>query len=76
MEVVSPASARADRVTKRRLHQEARTPEYWVVDPDARVIERWRPDDARPEVSDGTLEWMPDDATEALRLDVQRLFEE
>ena len=76
VEIVSPASARADRVTKRRCYQQSRTPEYWVVDPDARVIERWRPDDTRPEVIEDSLEWRPDGATDAVRLDVGRLFEE
>ena len=76
VEVLSPGSGRADRVTKRRVYQQARTPEYWVVDPDARVIERWRPDDTRPEIVDGTLEWHPEGATEPLRLDVARLLEE
>src|SRR5690606_7670743 len=48
VEVVSPSSGRADRLTKRRLYQRAGVPEYWVVDVDARLIERWRPDDDRP----------------------------
>ena len=76
VEIVSPASARADRVTKRRYYQQSRTPEYWVVDADARVIERWRPDDERPEIVDGMLEWHPEGATEPLRLDVARLLGE
>jgi hypothetical protein len=32
-------------------------PEYWVVDLDARLIERWRPDDARPEILTDRIEW-------------------
>lgn len=76
IEVVSPSSARADRVTKRLVHQRAGTPEYWVVDPDAPTIDRWRPDDARPEVIDGVLEWHPAGATTPLRLDVEGLFAE
>ena len=76
VEVLSPGSVRADRVAKRRLHQRAGTPEYWVVDAEARTIDRWRPDDDRPEVVDGTLEWLPAGAEEPLRLDVARLLEE
>ena len=76
IEVVSPGSAHADRVTKRRLNQRAGTPEYWVVDPDARVIERWRPDDARPEIVDGTFECHPEGATGPLTLDVALLLAE
>jgi Uma2 family endonuclease len=76
VEVVSPSSARADRVTKRRLHQRAGTPEYWIVDPDARTIDRWRPDDERPEVAAEELVWHPEGATAPLRLDVGRLLED
>ena len=76
VEVLSPRSGRGDRVVKRRLHQRAGTPEYWVIDPDARAIERWRPDDERPEVIDGVLEWRPAGASEPLVLDVERLLGE
>ena len=66
IEVVSPGSAHADRVTKRRLNERAGTPEYWVVDPD----------DARPEIIDGTFEWHAEGASEPLALDVARLLAE
>jgi len=47
VEILSPSSARADRITKRRRFQRAGIPEYWVVDLDARTLERWRPDPYR-----------------------------
>ncbi len=47
VEIVSPSSARHDRVTKRRFFQRVRVPEYWVVDTDARTVERWRSGDGR-----------------------------
>lgn len=59
VEVISPSSARADRITKRRLYQRHRVPEYWIVDLDARVIERWRPDDDRAELLTERIEWQP-----------------
>ena len=31
-----------------------------AVDPDARLIERWRPDDLRPEILDSLAPWGPD----------------
>lgn len=74
IEILSPSSRRGDRVTKRRLHKRAGTPEYWIVDAEARAIERWRPADERPEVVDGMLEWHPDGATAPLRLDVGALL--
>jgi Uma2 family endonuclease len=59
VEVISPSSARADRITKRRLYQRQRVPEYWIVDLDARLVERWRPDDDRPELLSERLDWQP-----------------
>jgi Uma2 family endonuclease len=43
VEVLSPSSAHFDRVRKRRFFQRVGVPEYWIVDVDARLIERWRP---------------------------------
>lgn len=76
VEVLSPRSGRGDRVVKRMLHQRVGTPEYWVVDVDARVVERWRPADARPEIVDGVLSWHPEGATAPLELDLARLLAE
>ena len=50
-------------------------PEYWIVDVDARVLERWRPEDARPEVLDSELVWAPRDDVAPLVIDVAALFE-
>jgi Uma2 family endonuclease len=57
VEVVSPASARADRVAKRRLYQRQGVATYWIVDPDARLVEVWHPEDARPEIVTDRLTW-------------------
>ena len=40
IEVLSPTTARYDRLTKRRLYQQQGI-EYWIVDLDGRVVERW-----------------------------------
>lgn len=76
VEILSPTSARSDRVRKRRLYQRAGVPEYWIADPDARLIERWRPEDERGEVHDERLVWQPDSGTPALTIDVEELFAE
>ena len=39
VEVVSPGSARRDRVWKLKLYAEAGVREYWIVDPEAKAIE-------------------------------------
>lgn len=74
VEVLSPSTARYDRTLKRLRYQRAGIPEYWIVDLDARLVERWRPADARPEILSDRLVWQPGDA--ALDLDLVRLFSE
>jgi Uma2 family endonuclease len=74
VEVLSPTSLRHDRVTKRRFFQRVKVPEYWVVDPDTRLVERWTPDDDRPEVLDDRLTWWPVGEAAALEIDVTALF--
>jgi Uma2 family endonuclease len=39
VEVVSPSTTRADRVVKRKTYQRHGIPTYWVVDPDAGLVE-------------------------------------
>ena len=74
VEILSPSSAHADRQVKRRLYQRERVPEYWVVDVDARLIERWRPDDTRPEILDQQLAWQPDPVHASLVIELGRYF--
>lgn len=74
VEVLSPGTASRDRGIKRRLYQHHGTGEYWIVDLDGRVVERWRADDERPEVADGVLEWRPEGAAEALAIDLPGYF--
>ena len=57
IEVTSPSTASRDRVRKRLRYQRAGIREYWIVDADARLIERWRPGDERPEIATDTLLW-------------------
>lgn len=73
VEILSPTTAPRDRGAKRRIYQQAKVQQYWIVDLDARLIERWRPEDTRPEVVDDVLEWtLPGGASG--RLDVRRFF--
>ena len=74
IEVLSPSTAAQDRGTKRRLYLEAGVEEYWVVDLDARLIERWRAGDERPEIVDGELKWSLS-AGVAGSIDLPPLFE-
>jgi Uma2 family endonuclease len=74
VEVLSPSTAKADRTTKRARFQRAGIPEYWIVDTDARVIERWRPEDVRPEVLADKISWQPLPSIEPLVIELPLLF--
>jgi Uma2 family endonuclease len=77
IEVLSPSTARYDRGLKRRRYQRAGVPEYWIVDVDAALVERWRPGDDRPEIAAGLLVWGPEPTTgdgQRLQLDVGAFF--
>ncbi len=60
IEILSPSTAARDRGAKRRIYQAAGVAEYWIVDPDARLIERWTPGEARPEIITDRLVWEPE----------------
>ena len=74
VEALSPTTARADRIKKRRIYQDEGVPEYWIIDLDARVVERWRPGDERPEILADRLVWRPRDEIEALTIDLEQYF--
>ena len=57
IEILSPSTASRDRGVKRRVYQTTGIGEYWIVDLDARLIERWTPGDERPEVLATQLAW-------------------
>jgi Uma2 family endonuclease len=76
IEVLSPATARYDRLVKRVRFQRAGIGEYWIVDLDAHVVERWRPEDERPEILAETLVWMPRGTEPGLTIDLLDLFKE
>ncbi len=64
IEIVSPSTARADRTVKRRL------------DLEARVIERWRPGDERPEILAETITWLCEAGVAPLVIDLPEFFAE
>jgi Uma2 family endonuclease len=74
-EALSPSSGRFDRVVKREPYQR-HVSEYWIVDLDARLFERWRPDDDRPEIVVRELVWHPSGAVVPFRLDLPAYFAE
>lgn len=74
VEILSPSTARADRVAKRTLYRTEGVDEYWVVDLEARSIERSTPHDHRMEIFAEELTWLPAGATTPLVVDIAAYF--
>jgi Uma2 family endonuclease len=73
-EVLSPSTANWDRGRKRALYQRTGVPEYWIVDLDARLIERWTPGDERPEILRERIAWTDPIRGTELTIDLERYF--
>lgn len=73
IEVLSPSTARFDRVQKRGKYL-AMGAEYWIVDLDARVFEVWRPGSPQPVIEDRQEEWTAPEAGQALTLELDSFF--
>lgn len=74
VEVLSPSTAGRDRGVKRWHYQRAGVAEYWIVDLEARRVERWTPTSGRAEVLDSTLVWSPRGARDAIEIDLVAYF--
>ena len=73
IEILSPSSGHHDRVRKRPFYQR-HVPDYWIVDLDARLFERWTPADTRPEVLTEALQWRPVGAETTLTIAIPKFF--
>jgi Uma2 family endonuclease len=73
IEVLSPSTARADRLRKRPRYQRAGI-ECWLVDLDSQLIERWVPGEDRPRICADVVKWQPAGASESFELDVLALM--
>lgn len=74
VEVISPSSGRRDRLDKRTLYQEHRVETYWIVDPDAQLVEEWHPDEARPAIIGERLVWRVGAGAPEVVIDVAKVF--
>ena len=76
VEVLSPSTHRTDRLRKRRLYLRQGVPEYWIVDVDNRVVERWRHGEDVGTVLTQRLVWQPDrdPAIAPLTIDLPEYF--
>ena len=76
IEVLSPSTARADRHRKRLIYRSEGVSEYWIIDGDARLVERWRPGDERPEIVLDEIVWSPRAELPPFRLVLDEFFDD
>jgi Uma2 family endonuclease len=76
VEILSPSSVHNDRIVKRDFYMNAGVPEYWIVDLDARIVERWVPTSNTPQISVALLSWQPAGAQSPLLVNLEHLFDE
>ena len=74
VEILSPSTQREDRVRKRDFYLAHGVREYWIVDLDARVIERWTPEQTTPELHRNEMVWHPAGARSPLVIDLETYF--
>ncbi len=75
-EVLSPSTERTDRGRKRELFQTRGVPEYWIVNVEARVFERWRPGATQAELATERIEWRPAGGVEPFHLELGEFWRE
>jgi Uma2 family endonuclease len=63
-----------DRGVKRQLYQRHGVGEYWIVDTQNLVIERWQAAAGEPTLHDAQLEWQPPAEVSPLVIDLDQLF--
>ena len=63
VEILSPSSLRTDRIVKRDFYLANNVEEYWIVDLDARLVERYLPAREIPELLREKLVWSPRDVS-------------
>ncbi len=75
IEILSPATARADRFTKRRLYQEYGVVTYWVVDLEERLVEVWTPEALFPVVEREAIRWRHPASDQEVVIDWDRMLD-
>lgn len=75
VEIISPSSVRTDRITKRDFYLDAGVAEYWIVDLDARLVERWIPSRETPDLARTSIEWLPAGAASGLTINLTEVFD-
>jgi Uma2 family endonuclease len=74
VEILSPSTAHHDRVVKRDYFMRNDVGEYWIVDLDGRLVERWRRGDVHPEILSDELLWQPVETIDPFILNLPDFF--
>jgi Uma2 family endonuclease len=76
VEILSPTTSSIDRVKKPRRYSDFGIPEYWVVDPEERVVWVWRfaAGAIEAERVSGRLSWHPEGAGHPFEIGPEELF--
>jgi Uma2 family endonuclease len=76
VEVTSPSTANYDSQTKRGLYLDAGVPEYWIVDPEAQTIARWRNTTDPGELLTDAIEWHPAGMSSAFTMELREFLDD
>lgn len=76
VEVLSPSTAKRDRLLKRDRYLHFGVPEYWIVDPDVREVLAYRADQGSnsPEIHRDRLTWRVSAETPPCAIDLESIF--
>jgi Uma2 family endonuclease len=75
IEIISPSTARVDRMLKRPEYQAHGIPQYWIVDGQLRHIEIWTPDAQFPRIERERLTWRHPALDHECTIDLLKLFD-
>jgi Uma2 family endonuclease len=76
VEVQSPGNPHLDYQVKRELYLRSGVAEYWVMNPDARNISRWRGRDDPGDVLSRHVTWHPEGMPQPLEIALPHFFDE
>lgn len=76
VEIVSPGNPHLDYQVKRELYLRNGVSEYWVINPDARNLSRWRNSTDPGEVLSERVEWHPTGMPAPFVIDLATFFDE